>query len=217
MARRPQRPRRTARPRRESARTTVERGDLVDAALALAAEMPWRNVTLAEIAARAGTDLATLHGMFPSKSAILGAFVDRIDAAMLAGAAPEAAEEPVRDRLIDALLRRIEALTPYKPGIASIARDTVCAPNLALCTGGRLCRSMAWTLEHAGAGPRGLIGLLRVEALAAIYASTLLVWLRGDDPDLARTMAHLDRRLTQAERLSALCGRFAAPRRAASR
>src|SRR5262249_31082561 len=139
------------------------------------------------------------------------AFVDRVDEAMLAGTAPDAADEPVRDRLVDALLRRIEILTPHKEAIASIARGPQ-PPGMALFMGCRLLRSMAWTLESAGVGPRGLVGRLRVKALAAIYVSGLYLWLRDDDPDLARTMAYFDRRLTQAERLAGLCDRLVANR-----
>jgi AcrR family transcriptional regulator len=179
----------------------------VDAALALAAERRWRDVTLADIAAHAGLDLARLHEAYRSKAAILAAFVDRADAAMLAGTPPDAAEEPVRDRLLDALLRRIEILSPHKHAISSIARD-IGTPGLALCMGARLMRSMAWALESAGANPHGLSGRLRVKALAAIYLSGIWIWLRDEDPELARTMAHLDKRLTQAERLAGICERL---------
>jgi len=177
--------------------------------LALAAERRWRDVTLADIADRAGLSLAQLHQAYHSKAAILGAFVDRVDAAMLAGTAADAKDEPVRDRLLDALLRRIEYLAAHKRAIASIACDAGSGPGTALCMGARLVRSMAWTLESAGVGPRGPMGRLRVKALAAIYVSGLWIWLRDDDPELNRTMAHLDRRLVQAERLAQLCGRFA--------
>jgi AcrR family transcriptional regulator len=161
---------------------------------------------LSDIAARAGLDLAGLYESYRSKMAILAAFVRRVDDAMLAGTARDAESEPVRDRLVDALLRRIEFLSPHKSAVASIARD-----GMSLCLGPLLMRSMAWTLESAGVGPSGPFGLLRTKALAAIYMSGLWVWLRDDDPDLGRTMAHLDRRLTQAERIMSLCRRVARP------
>jgi len=182
--------------------------DVIEAALALAGERPWRDVTLSDIAERSGTDLARLRAAYPSKQAILAAFADRMDAAMLGGIDAEAGAEPVHDRLVDTLLRRIEALAPHKRAIGSIARDTVAIPDAALCAGARLLRSMAWALEASGAVPQGLFGRLRVKALAAIYLSTLCVWLRDDDPELLRTMAHLDRRLRQAGRLEGLIGRL---------
>ena len=163
-------------------------------------------MTLSDIAARAGMDLAKLRETHRSKTAILAVLVSRVDDAMLAGTARDAEGEPVKDRVTDALLRRIEFLTPHKSAVASIARD-----GASLCLAPLLMRSMAWTLESAGAGPNGPFGLLRTEALAAIYVSALWVWLRDEDPDLARTMAHLDRRLTQAEQLMSFCRRFRRP------
>jgi AcrR family transcriptional regulator len=184
--------------------------DPVDAALALAAERRWRDVGLADIASRAGLDLAQLRASYASKPAILAEFVKRIDIAAVAGSGTETANEPVRDRLLEALLRRIEALSPHKQAVASIARDSVVVPGQVVCAAATVGRSMRWTLESAGASPRGALGILAIKTLSAIYLSGLAVWLREDDPGLSRTMAHLDRRLRQAERLAALCGRFQA-------
>ncbi len=208
------RPRRATGRARRQARTP---GDPVEAALALAAERRWGDVTMADIAAQAGMDLAALHAAYRSKAAILAAFVNRIDEAVLAGTPSEASEEPVRDRLLDALLRRLDALAPHKRAVGTILRETMATPGAALCAAPRLLRSMRWMLEAAGVGPRGPTGLLRVKALAAIYVSGLWIWLRDDDPDMARTMAHLDRRLRHAERLAGLCSRLAPPPRRRAR
>jgi len=176
---------------------------IVDAALALVARRGWRDVSLAEIAVEAGGSLADVHAAFRSKAAILAAFVDRIDDAVLAGTDPDATGEPVRDRLMDAVLRRLDALKPYKESVRALLRDGGGDPLAGLCGAARLMRSMAWTLEAAGVSSAGLLGCARVKGLAAIYLSTVRVWLADDSEDSARTMAHLDRRLQQAERLLA--------------
>lgn len=207
MARRATRRRTTPRPRRRAAAQ-----DPIDAALALAAARPWRNVSLADIAARAGTDEAALHRAYRSKWAILDAFVQRIDDAVAAGTAPDSDKEPIRDRLLDALLRRFDLLAPHKAAIASIARDTAMMPPAALCASLRVVRSMARMLDDSGVGARGPCGLLRAKAMAAIYLSSLWVWLNDDDPETARTIAHLDRRLNEAERLARLCEAFSLKR-----
>jgi AcrR family transcriptional regulator len=202
MARRATRRRTAPRTRR---RTTQ---DPIDAALALAAEKRWRQVSLADIAARAGVDEPTLRREYRSKNAIVDAFVRRIDDAVSAGTPTDADDEPTRDRLLDALLRRFDALTPHKTAIASIARDMAFMPPLALLAGTRIVRSMARTLEDAGVGARGPFGLMRAKALAAIYGASLCIWLNDDDAELARTTAFLDRRLNDAARLAQLCESF---------
>ena len=58
---------------------TNEKGRYISAALALAAERPWEEVTLAEIATRAGASLVGLKAQFASKADILSAFVDLVE------------------------------------------------------------------------------------------------------------------------------------------
>ncbi len=179
---------------------------IVDAAMALAAQSRWREVTLANIAAEAKISLAQLHEVFGSKPAIVAALGDRVDRAVLAGTEPDADSEPVHDRLLDVLMRRLEALAPFKAAIASILRDVPCDPAAAVCASPGVIRRMAWCLEAAGVSSAGLAGRIRAKGLAAIYLSTLLVWLRDDSPDQGRTLAHLDKSLRRAERLAmALC------------
>jgi AcrR family transcriptional regulator len=179
---------------------------VIKAAMALAAERRWRAVTLIDIADGAGVSLSQLHAVFSSKGAILRAFSDKIDAVVLDGTDDEARDEPINDRLLDVLVRRLEALQDYKPAIGSILRDTLADPAAALCGGPRLLQSMAWSLKAAGIASSGLRGRLRTKGLAAIYLSTLYVWLRDDSPDFGRTLAHLDRALRRAERLAMTIG-----------
>jgi AcrR family transcriptional regulator len=96
---------------------------IVDAAMACAARTRWREVTLADIAAEAKVSLAQLHEVYRSKPAIVAALGDRVDRAVLAGTDADAGAEPVHDRLLDVLMRRLDALAPHKDAVASILRD----------------------------------------------------------------------------------------------
>lgn len=186
---------------------------IVNAAMALAAERRWSSITLGEIAVEAKVTLAQLHAAFPSKSAIIRALMDRADGEVLGSVDPSAFAEAPRDRLLDAVMRRLDALAPFRPAIASILGGACRDPLDALCTAPAFLRSMAWTLEAAGIGSGGVGGRLRVKGLALIYLSTLRVWIDDESPDLDRTMAHLDARLRSAERLVPLLpgGRRAGP------
>lgn len=175
---------------------------VVKAALALAAKQGWRDTTLADIAAEAKVSLVELHATFRSKAAILKAFRDQIDEAVLAKEDSELAPQPARDRLFDVMMRRFEALKPSKEGVRAIVRETWCDPVAVACGAPSVLRSMVWMLEAAGIGTTGVSGLLRAKGLAAIHASTLQVWLNDDTEDMARTMAALDRRLRRAENIA---------------
>lgn len=172
---------------------------IIDTALTLAAERSWKEISLNHIAAAAKLPLSEVYGSFPSKTAILAGFSRQIDVDMLAALDADAAQAPVRERLFDVLMKRFDALNPHKGAIANILGDS-CADPLAAFSGlAPLGQSMAWMLEGAGIGTQGPLGLVRIKGLSMIYLSALVVWLRDESPDMAKTMAHLDKRLRQAE------------------
>jgi AcrR family transcriptional regulator len=169
---------------------------LVDAALRLAERQGWRRTGLGEIAAEAGLPLDEAYTACPSKLALLARFHRRIDRAALAGTS--AADEPARDRLFDALMRRFDALAPHREALRAILRDSTGDPA-ALLGLPALLRSMGWMLERAGVSAAGWRGRFRAKLLAGLYVSVLRVFLDDDSADLARTMAALDRRLRAME------------------
>ena len=184
------------------------RTDIVDAAMRLAAELDWEEVRLSDIAAEAGVTLATLRGAFDSKGAILGGLIRAVDRAVLAESDPEMADEPARERLFDVLMRRFDALKPYQPALRRIADSYRGDPLALIAFNTRSRRSMQWMLEAAGVDASGRMGLARAQVLVFAYGRTLDVFLRDEDPGLARTMAALDRNLRQAERLARASSRF---------
>lgn len=173
---------------------------IIDAAMALAAEKGWRDTTLGEIAARAEVSLADLYKEVPGKGTILAALSRQVDAAVLAGGAADMDERP-RDRLFDVLMRRFDALSPYKDGLRVIWTETRRDPSAALGVFPHLRRSMGWMLEAAGVRATGLADMLQVRGLVGVWLSVLDTWFKDDSEDLAKTMAALDSRLRQAEEI----------------
>jgi AcrR family transcriptional regulator len=177
---------------------------ILEAALRLAARDGWRAVGLSAIAAEAGIAPAALYDAFPDKTAILTGLMRLADRAMLMSDA-EPGSGP-RDRLFDVIMRRFDALQPFRAGIVAIAKGGP-DPLTGLAVLQPLRRSLAWMLETAGLGSTGIGGQLRLAGLAVVYARAFRVWLTDDSPDLGKTMASVDRGLAQAERwASALPG-----------
>lgn len=180
------------------AKKTDPKPQIIGAALALAAEQGWRDTTLAEIAARAEVSLADIYRGVGGKQGILAALARHVDGQVLAGGAPDMEERP-RDRLFDVLMRRFDALAPYKAGLMVIADEAPRDPLSTLCTLREVRRSMSWMLEAAGLSADGWQGAVKARVLAGIWISLLRTWFQDDSEDLARTMAALDARLRRAE------------------
>lgn len=198
------------------ARRTSDPATMLDRALALIAEHGWAASSLSAMAGAAKVPFAEFYEHYPSKASILQALSRRADRAMLAAVDGRAADEPARDRLFDALMRRFEALNSHKAAIRAIMRDLACDPVTLACRGGSFRRAMALALEAADISASGLRGLVRVKGLAVVYLDALRVWLGDDSGEMEKTMAALDRRLRQVESLERFVPRCPAPRRAAA-
>ncbi|MBM3482323.1 MAG: TetR family transcriptional regulator [Alphaproteobacteria bacterium] len=175
--------------------------DPIDAALALAAEIGWRKVTLGAVAERSGVALGALLERYPSKTALLIGFQRRLDQAVLAGIDPALGDRPAQERLFDVVMRRLDALTPHKAAISSIVRSGAYDLDALVCGGMSGRRSLSLMLEAAGLSSSGPKGALRREGLALIYLDTIRVWLRDDSADMAATMKTLDTHLRRIARL----------------
>ena len=178
-----------------------KRSKAVQAALDLAKERSWGDISLADIARAANLSLADLRREFSCKTDILRAFQTELDAEVLSRAKPAAEGQTPRDRLFDTVMTRFETMQPYKPALKRISSYLCCRPAEAAPL---FCSSLAsqyWMLEASGAKLDGPGGALRVSGLAAIYGKVFRVWLDDDTPSLDKTMAALDQRLGRGERM----------------
>jgi AcrR family transcriptional regulator len=185
---------------RAAAPEPSEADRIIDAALALIPTIGWRGLSLAAIAGAAELPILQVYRTFQSKQAILGAFHRRIDETVLAEPSPAEPGERPRDRLFDLLMRRFDALQPYKAAIEVLRRELPGDPLTALCAGTSLLRSMRWMLEAADVPTGGVRGMVTVKMASVAYLLTMRIWQRDDSPDLGRTMAALDGRLQRIER-----------------
>lgn len=176
---------------------------MIEAAMTLAARRGWRGLTLTEIMAEAGVSMAEAYPQMASKSAVLDALMARVDRAVLAEPAEDAGVAP-RDRLFDLLMRRFDALRPYRLGLAAVMRDLPGDPFHALCAARGLDRSMGWMLRAAGLDGGGLRRAALQKALAGAYLLAFRRFLADDSTDLAATMAALDGALRRLERWTPL-------------
>jgi ubiquinone biosynthesis protein COQ9 len=135
---------------------------LIASAFMLIAEQGWSALSIAEAARRAGLDLAATRRRFPCKLTMLMRFDTMADTAALGGALTDG---PVRDRIFDIVMRRIDTLQAHRPGVLALLRDLPRDPLTVLALGPASLRSMAWMLEGVGLSAQGLRGKLRTQGM----------------------------------------------------
>lgn len=179
---------------------------IVMAALHLAAQQGWDQVTLYDIAQESGLSLADLYARVEDKFDILAALGRMIDRKMLEGMGNISPETSTRDALFDLLMDRFEVLNENRDGICAILESFRFDPKQAVISLPHLCRSMAWILESAQVNTNGIRGALKVSGMTALYLKVVRVWMKDDSADLSKTMAALDKELGRAEQFASTLG-----------
>jgi AcrR family transcriptional regulator len=178
-----------------------KRDAVIDALMRLAADRPWSDIELIDIAEEAGVTLAEFRDLFPSKGAVLAGFSRRIDREVLNGTTDDLKDEPARERVFDVMMRRIDALAPYKKALRRIV-SALREDPFALAALNRVgLNSQRFMLAAAGISTEGRLGRLKLQGAVIVLSNTMQTWLEDDDPALARTMARLDRELRRGERV----------------
>jgi ubiquinone biosynthesis protein COQ9 len=174
---------------------TTPRGRIASAALKLAGERPWADVTLIDIAAASNVSLAELRKAFGAKSQIVSAIMRAFDDEVLAKAAMVADGQHKRDQVFEVVMSRFDAMTPHKAAIKSIAAASPTDTSLLM----PFLNSQRWMLAAAGIDVDGPAGFVRTAGLGSVYMRVFNVWLEDDDAGMAKTMAALDTRLRRGE------------------
>ncbi|MFG1345719.1 TetR/AcrR family transcriptional regulator [Xanthobacter autotrophicus DSM 431] len=172
--------------------------------LSLLAERPFARIALADVAERCGVALGEMRASFASTTDLLAAFFRATDRHVLAEGGPDSedfAGEGPKDRLFEVLMRRLDALEPYKDSVRGLLRSARRDPILAFQLLKLSETSQRWMLAAAGIDCTGLSGSVRAKGLALLFARVLDVWLDEEDPGLPQTMAALDRELANGAKL----------------
>ena len=173
----------------------------VEALMRLAAEQPWNDIELVDIAREAGLTLSEMRDLYPSKGAILDGFTRNIDKIVIEGTTDGLAGEPARERVFDVIMRRLDAMAPYKRALRRIAwalRGDLASMS---ALNRSAINSSRYMLAAAGVPTEGPLNYVKLQGLAIAQANIMETWFEDDDPTQAKTLARLDRELGRGERI----------------
>lgn len=176
---------------------------IAEAALAVAADQGWQNTGLSDIARAAEISMRDLVAVVEDRTDILrliGRMVDRKVAENVS--LTPSVETSARDKLFDLFMDRYDVLNDYRHGIIAIVDGFKYDPKQVLVSLPHLCTSISLMLEMADVDTSGAMGAVRVTGMSAIYLKVLRVWVDDDSPDMAKTMAALDKHLERAEQVA---------------
>ncbi len=176
------------------------RDAIVDALMRFTARRGFADTTISDIAREAGVSLADFRDAFPSKGAVLGAFLRRIDRAVLDNLSSEHDTQPSRERLYQVLAKRLEAMEPYRDAIASISEWSSKDPLGAAALNREVVNSMRFMLEAADIDSEGPVGALKLQGLAHAWKRVLEAWREDRAGEHSHALTALDRELDRGEK-----------------
>lgn len=184
-----------------AAKKKTVRERLVSAFVEQLAARGWRHLSLNEVAGDAKLKRHDLYGIAAHRLDLPMLLSAEITTQMLADF-EFVDDDSVRDRLFDILMARFDALQNYRAGIDALMESSRQDPALMLTLSGAATTAMEHVLAAALDRPLGPADLVRVTVLCAVYAQALKTWKDDDSADMAKTMAALDKRLAQIERIA---------------
>jgi AcrR family transcriptional regulator len=158
----------------------------------------WTNLNLADVARKAKIPLSTVYDICPTKAALLPLIGKDVDLRFLENVSGIDETMHARDRAFDAILSWFEQLQPLKPVFTAIRNDSRGDLSLIVDLVPMAMRSAHWIAASARLPDIGWRGFAVTRGIGLLLADTLSVWL-ADSDDMAKTMAHIDRRLRTIE------------------
>lgn len=127
---------------------------------------------------------------YPDKSSLIMAMMDHIDSTIPRGIN----DGSLRDRLFDFYMGYIDAMAPYRRAIIIMLGD----PSGGIPMARWVMRAAPEWARHIGA-PEAIPACLLIPAMVGIFGFTIWTWMGDESPDMAKTMANLDRALQKVE------------------
>lgn len=172
---------------------------IVRAAMDIAAEKGWSEVSSVEVAKRAKVPLDDVRSMCPDKTDLLRLLGEEINIVMLDGGEVDGAP---RDNLFELMMRRFEALQEYREGVLAVVEAARREPGIVFKLAGDFHDALGHVLDMAGLNPTPLHRM----GLGAVALATFRTWCEDESDDLAATMSSLDKRLGQVEQAAQTLG-----------
>lgn len=176
------------------------------ALLRLAGSHPWREITLAMIADEAGLSLGDFHG-HASREDLLEGLDGFFDAAMSEDG--PSAEDTPRERLFDVLMKRFEAMEPFREALCRLIQAREAFPAYLPSRAKARYQTASWALASAGLDNDAPAPFaVKCLALSILLADVQRAWQLDTAGDLAKTMAALDQGLRRIEERVGQVSRF---------
>ena len=108
-------------------------------------------------------------------------------------------QNSVKDNIFELIMIRFEMLSPYKKSLDILLKQLKYEPKTLKKLTKKIFNSLDLFLEISNAKNNYVFDFLKLNIMFIIYGYTFKIWLEDDSKDMGKTMAEVDKWLSEAE------------------
>ena len=169
-------------------------------AFKLIEEKGWNDFSIEKLAKKESIKIEDLKFFFKDETKLIESFSDMIDEQVIREVdLNEFNQNPVKDNIFELIMIRFEKLTPYKKSLDILLKQLKYKPKTLKKLTKKIFNSLDLFLEMSNAKSNYVFDFLKLNIMFIIYGYTFKIWLEDDSEDMGKTMAEVDKWLSEAE------------------
>lgn len=169
-------------------------------AFMLIEEIGWENFSLEKLARKELIKTEDLNLFFSDKNQLIECFSEMIDEQVIKEIdLAEFNQNSVKDNIFELIMLRFEKLDPYKKSLTILLKELKYKPRVLNKLTKKIFNSLDLFLEISNAKSNYVFDFFKLNIMFIIYGYTFKIWLEDDTKDMAKTMAEVDKWLSEAE------------------
>tara|TARA_B110000305_G_scaffold43084_3_gene45149 strand:- start:26566 stop:27252 length:687 start_codon:yes stop_codon:yes gene_type:complete len=177
--------------------TKAKLNKIIKATLDLLRDHELDNITFLMISKKCTLDANDIKRYFLDIDSIIHAYFDDIDLRMIDSYSSNVTEETGKEIIFNIIMSRLDLLNENKISVKRLVKGK---SNLKISFFIRSTRIQKWILQEANIHSIGFERTINQYGLMYLYARIINVWLEDNDPMMSKTMAFLDKSLTNGEK-----------------
>ena len=163
-------------------------------------EKGWNDFSLEKLAKEESIKIEDLNFFFKDETKLIESFSEMIDEQVIKEVdLNEFNENSVKDNIFELIMIRFEKLSPYKKSLDILLKQLRSKPKILKKLAKKIFNSLDLFLEISNAKSNYVFDFLKLNIMFIIYGYTFKIWLEDDSEDMGKTMAEVDKWLSEAE------------------
>ena len=169
-------------------------------AFKLIEEKGWNDFSLEKLAKEESIKIEDLIFFFKDETNLIESFSEMIDEQVIKEVdLNEFNQNSVKDNIFELIMIRFEKLSPYKKSLDILLKQLKYEPKTLKKLTKKIFNSLDLFLEISNAKNNYVFDFLKLNIMFIIYGYTFKIWLEDDSEDMGKTMAEVDKWLSEAE------------------